>query len=57
MKRSSWGARDSKSQKMSLRSETLRVLTQQELAVVIAGNCVNGSQISQETTAALLGIC
>lgn len=57
MKRSGWGVRDSKSQKMSLRSETLRVLTQQELAVVAAGNCVNGSHMSQETATALIGVC
>jgi hypothetical protein len=42
---------------MALRSETLRVLTQQELAVVAAGNCLNGSGISQETAAPLVGVC
>jgi hypothetical protein len=57
MKRSSGGVRDPKSQKMALRSETLRVLTQQELAVVAAGNCLNGSGISQETAAPLVGVC
>jgi hypothetical protein len=42
--------------KLSLRSETVRMLTQHELTLVVAGNCVNGSsQTNHETN--LVGIC
>ncbi len=42
--------------KLALRSETIRMLTEHELTIVVAGNCVNGSsQTHIETN--LLGIC
>jgi len=47
----------SKSDKLSLRSQTLRILTERELTLVMAGNCVNGSIYSQGSTANLIGGC
>ncbi|HSK04188.1 MAG TPA: hypothetical protein VK932_23200 [Kofleriaceae bacterium] len=42
--------------KLSLRSETVRMLTEHELTLVAAGNCVNGSGQTHISTN-LLGIC
>lgn len=42
--------------KLSLRSETLRILTERELILVAAGNCLNASVYSQ-TTADAGGTC
>jgi hypothetical protein len=41
---------------LSLRRETLRILTARELTLVAAGNCLNGSDPSQVTAANLVGI-
>jgi hypothetical protein len=46
-----------KADKLSLRSETVRILTERELILVAAGNCVNGSMISQGTVTNLVGAC
>jgi len=45
----------SKSGRISLRSQTLRILTARELTLVVAGNCLNGSMLSQSTN--LVGLC
>lgn len=42
--------------KLSLRSETIRMLTEHELTLVAAGNCMNGSAVTQNNTVTL-GIC
>jgi len=39
-----------------LRAETIRILTKRELILVAAGNCLNGSAITQSPTT-LAGIC
>lgn len=41
--------------RLSLRAETLRALTARELTLVAAGNCLNGSLMSQ--TSNLAGTC
>lgn len=46
-----------KSVRLALRAETLRALTAQELVLVAAGNCLNGSYDSQRTTLNLAGTC
>ncbi len=42
--------------KLSLRSEIVRMLTEHELTLVAAGNCVNGSGQTQIGTN-LVGVC
>lgn len=43
MKKSHGSHRHANSNKLTLRGETVRILTDRELTVVIAGNCVYGS--------------
>lgn len=43
--------------KLALRSETIRVLSEQELTLVVAGNCLNASVYSQTTSTNLPGVC
>jgi hypothetical protein len=43
--------------KLSLRTETLRILTERELILVAAGNCLNASAYSQQTTTSPEGAC
>lgn len=47
----------SKSGKLSLRSEAIRILTARELTLVVAGSCLNASVYSQGSTANLAGTC
>jgi hypothetical protein len=42
--------------RLSLRSETVRMLTQHELILIVAGNCVQGSSHTHNETNAL-GVC
>lgn len=42
--------------RLSLRSETVRMLTQHELTLIVAGNCVQGSSHTNNETNAF-GIC
>jgi hypothetical protein len=46
-----------KASTLTLRRETLRILTARELTLVTAGNCVNGSHQSQVSDFNLLGVC
>jgi hypothetical protein len=57
MKRTGSMGNQQRNNKLSLRSEMLRILTEQELALVVAGNCVNGSQESHGIPTGLLGVC
>jgi hypothetical protein len=57
MKKSDSTHNNSKTHKLSLRSETVRILTERELILVAAGNCVNASSYSQNTTSNLVGVC
>ncbi len=41
--------------KLSFRSETIRVLTERELTLVVAGNCVKASEFSQNTATNVIG--
>ena len=43
--------------KLSLRAETLRLLTERELILVAAGNCMNASAYSQGSTTLPGGTC
>ena len=49
--------RNTKTSKLSLRSDTIRILTERELTLVVAGNCIDASMISQKITTNLAGIC
>ena len=57
MKKSNSTQNRSQTDKLSLRSETIRILTERELILVAAGNCVTGSMESQATAANLDGVC
>jgi hypothetical protein len=57
MKKSSITNNDSKPGRLSFRPETIRILTERELTLVVAGNCVKGSVVSQATTSTLVGTC
>ena len=57
MKKSSFTHDNSKAHKLSLRSETVRILTERELILVAAGNCVNASTQSQNIASNLVGAC
>jgi hypothetical protein len=57
MKKSDSTHTNSKTHKLSLRAETVRILTERELILVAAGNCVNASMQSQISTANLVGAC
>jgi hypothetical protein len=46
MKRSNYSRNNVNSYKLSLRAETVRVLTERELALVVAGDCVYGSGVT-----------
>ncbi len=41
--------------RLSLRSETIRMLTERELTLVVAGNCVKASGFSQNITTNVIG--
>lgn len=55
MKRTITSHRNVGFNKLSLRAETIRTLTERELILVVAGNCVNASMFSQNTTTNLIG--
>ena len=49
--------KNTNSNRLPLRSETVRILTARELSLVAAGNCFNGSQQSQNGGTNLVGVC
>jgi hypothetical protein len=57
MKKSTSTLMSAGNQKLSFRPETIRVLTERELTLVAAGNCLKASAHSQETSSEQLGIC
>ena len=57
MKKPDASPRRMKTNKLSLRIETIRILTERELTLVLAGNCVNASAYSQNTSSNLAGGC
>ena len=57
MKKTNSTQNRSQADKLSLRSETIRILTERELFLVAAGNCVKASMDSQNSTTYLNGVC
>jgi hypothetical protein len=57
MKRTGSMGNQQRGNKLSLRSEMIRILTEQELALVMAGNCMNGSQASHGIPTGVVGVC
>jgi hypothetical protein len=43
--------------KLSIRLETVRILTEHELSLVVAGNCVYGSAYTQQADTKIVGTC
>lgn len=50
MKNLTIARRKAATHKLSLHAETIRMLTGQELTLVVAGNCLNGSSGTQNTS-------
>ncbi len=57
MKKSGIECNHEKIPTLTLRRETLRILTARELRLVAAGNCANGSHQTQGSATNLVGIC
>jgi len=57
MKKSNPARGNLKFKQLSLRSETIRILTERELTLVRAGNCLEGSVVTQDAAMALAGAC
>jgi hypothetical protein len=57
MKRVDSTTKNNKLNKLPLRLETVRTLAERELTLVVAGNCLEGSVISQASTANAAGVC
>lgn len=57
MKKSMTRRESTEPQKLSFRPETIRILTEQQLTLVAAGNCLNASMYSQNSTAGQFGTC
>ena len=57
MKRTVTSSTDPRADRLALRSETIRMLTERELVLVVAGNCLQASLITQNATTDRVGIC
>jgi hypothetical protein len=57
MKKSMIARKNAATHKLSLHSETIRMLTGRELTLVVAGNCLDGSMASQITSTMFAGAC
>ena len=57
MKKSMRAHRNTGLKKLPFCPETIRILTEQELTLVVAGNCLNASVVSQMTSTNERGTC
>jgi hypothetical protein len=57
MKKPEISHRSTKTDKLPLRSETIRILTERELTLVVAGDCIYASLATQKTATNAAGVC